>query len=67
MMVPAITARLLSKRLFPIFVISIILAILSSYIGLLLSYYLNWPSGPTIILVAGLIYLIAMFYSFAKQ
>lgn len=67
MMVPAVTARLLSKRLFPIFVISIVLAILSSYIGLLLSYYLNWPSGPTIILVAGSAYLIAMIYHFTKQ
>ncbi|MBY0281734.1 MAG: metal ABC transporter permease [Alphaproteobacteria bacterium] len=67
MMLPAITARLLSKRLFPIFIISIVLAISSSYIGLLMSYYLNWPSGPTIILVAGVGYFIAMIYSFIKK
>jgi zinc/manganese transport system permease protein len=67
MMVPAVTARLLSKRLFPIFIISILLAIFSSYVGLLLSYYLNWPSGPTIILAAGLGYLIAMIYSFINK
>jgi len=29
----------------------------SSYLGLLLSYYLSVPSGPAIILVAGAIYL----------
>jgi len=67
MMVPAVTARLLSKRLFPIFIISIVLAIVSSYIGLLLSFHFNWPSGPTIILTAGVIYFITIIYSSFKQ
>ena len=60
MMVPAVTARLLLKRLFPMIIVSTLLAIFSSYVGLLLSYYLNWPSGPTIILVAGTLYAMSL-------
>lgn len=66
MMVPAVTARLLCKRLFPMIVVSTLLAIFSSYVGLLLSYYLNWPSGPTIILVAGILYGISLIKVFLK-
>jgi zinc/manganese transport system permease protein len=66
MMVPAVTARLLLKRLFPMIIVSTLLAILSSYIGLLLSYYLNWPSGPTIILVAGVLYGLSLVSVFLK-
>ena len=56
MMVPAVTARLLVHRLVSIFLVSIIVGLLSSYSGLLLSYYFNWPSGLTIILVTGIFY-----------
>ncbi len=67
MMVPAVTARLLCKRLFPMIIVSTLLAIFSSYVGLLLSYYLNWPSGPTIILVAGILYGFSLVKVFLKR
>lgn len=67
MMVPAVTARLLHKRLLPMIITSTLIAILSSYVGLLLSYYLNWPSGPTIILVAGGFYGIVLSGIFLKS
>ncbi len=60
MMIPAVTARLLSQRLTNIFLISIGLSLLASYCGLILSYYFNWPSGPTIILSAGFFYGLAI-------
>lgn len=56
MMLPAITARLLVRQMGTLFILAIIIALLSGYIGLLLSYHFDWPSGPTIILVSGLIY-----------
>jgi zinc/manganese transport system permease protein len=66
MMIPAVTARLLSKRLTTIFLSSIVLALCSSYFGLLFSYYFNWPSGPTIILVASGSYFMAIGYVLIK-
>jgi zinc/manganese transport system permease protein len=62
MMIPAVTARLLARRLTNIFILSMILALIASYAGLLLSYHFNWPSGPTIILVAGVLYIASLGY-----
>ncbi|MCX7338529.1 MAG: metal ABC transporter permease [Alphaproteobacteria bacterium] len=66
MMVPASTAKLLSKRFVPMFILSIMIAMTASYGGLLLSYHLNWPSGPTIVLVCGFFYGLALVYSLKK-
>lgn len=67
MMVPAVTARLLVHRLVSIFLVSIIVGLLSSYSGLLLSYYFNWPSGPTIILVTGIFYFLSLIYIMIRR
>jgi zinc/manganese transport system permease protein len=61
MMLPAVSARLWARHVWSLFLISSLFAILSGYIGLLLSYHLEWPSGPAIILVAGLIYVVSLF------
>jgi zinc/manganese transport system permease protein len=37
----------------------------ASYIGLVVSYAAGLPSGPVIILVAGIFYLIALFFGSA--
>ncbi|RZI46059.1 metal ABC transporter permease [Candidatus Finniella inopinata] len=65
MMIPAVAARLLAHRLKSIFLISILFALMSSYAGLLLSYHFNWPSGPTIVLVAGGLYIGSLVYVLA--
>lgn len=57
MMLPAITARLVTRQVWTLALLSICLALVSGYTGLLLSYHLDWPSGPTIILVAGGFYI----------
>jgi zinc/manganese transport system permease protein len=38
------------------------IALLASYIGLLLSYHYSLPSGPAIILVAGGFYIISVVF-----
>ncbi len=63
MMIPAITARFWFSRLGPICVLSTLFGIISSVCGLLLSFHLSLPSGPAIIIAAGLIYLISCFIS----
>ena len=57
MMLPAAAARFWVKRLEALCVVAVGIGLASSYLGLLLSYYLSVPSGPAIIMVAGAIYL----------
>ncbi|KES09235.1 ABC-type Mn2+/Zn2+ transport systems, permease component [Snodgrassella alvi SCGC AB-598-O02] len=61
MMLPAITARLWSKTMGWTMVLAAFLAGLCGFTGLLLSYYIDLPSGPAIILCCGLIYIISLF------
>ena len=53
MMLPAITARLFCNHYRQIFKLSSIIGIVGCYAGLLLSYHIDWPSGPSIILCLG--------------
>ncbi|MBW8308986.1 MAG: metal ABC transporter permease [Candidatus Paracaedibacteraceae bacterium] len=57
MMLPAITARLISTQVWSTALRSMVIASICSYLGLILSFQFNWPSGPTIILLCGIIYL----------
>lgn len=71
MMLPAVSSRLWARHVWSLFLLSSLFAVLSGYLGLLLSYHLEWPSGPSIILIAGLIYgisiLIAPFGALKQQ
>jgi zinc/manganese transport system permease protein len=60
MMLPAITSRFWSRDVTAMLAVAVVNAAISSYAGLLLSYYANLPSGPAIILVAGLIYVLSI-------
>jgi zinc/manganese transport system permease protein len=62
MMLPAIAARFWGRQVWSLFIIAFIFALVSSYIGLLVSYHFKQlPSGPSIILVAGITYVISLF------
>ena len=56
MMLPAAAARFWARSVWSLSVLSVALGFLSGYAGLLLSYQLDLPSGPAIILTAALIY-----------
>jgi zinc/manganese transport system permease protein len=60
MMLPAITSRFWSRDVTGMMAVAVVSAAVSSYAGLLLSYHANLPSGPAIILVAGLIYVFSI-------
>ncbi|GHB09426.1 metal ABC transporter permease [Modicisalibacter luteus] len=62
MMLPATAARFWSKRLEGLMGLAIVIAMLSSTGGLLLSYHLDLPSGPSIILLAGIAYLLSALF-----
>jgi len=57
---PASIATLFSKNMGKIMLLAIVFSILFTQTGLLLSFSLNLPSGASIILVAGLAYLLTM-------
>ncbi len=62
MMLPATTARFWSKRLEGLIGIAVLLALVASTGGLLLSYHLSIPSGPAIILLAGVGYALSALF-----
>ncbi|MGD1949702.1 MAG: metal ABC transporter permease [Leptolyngbyaceae cyanobacterium] len=60
---PAVTAYLLVKELHQMMWVGSIIGALSSVIGMYLSYYLDAPSGATIVLVAFCFFCLAFFLS----
>jgi zinc/manganese transport system permease protein len=61
MMLPAVTARLWSENLTVTIALAAVFGALSSYFGLLLSFYHeNLPAGPAIVLIAGVFYLASL-------
>ncbi len=67
MTMPPAIAGLFVKDMKRMMVLSVILSVLFNFIGLLLSYYLNLTSGATIILVAGVSYLVSFLWQKSSQ
>ncbi len=74
MMLPAASARFWTHNLPRMLVVSIVLGILSSIIGLKWSYHASLPAGPAIVLSASLIFFISILfgtcggiYSYARR
>ena len=62
LVLPAAAARFWTRALLPMILISFVLACLSSYLGLLISYQFDLPPGPAIILVVAILYLISLLF-----
>ena len=62
MILPAVSARFWARDLGPLIAASVALAAASSVAGLLASYHLGVPSGPAIILSAGVAYLLSLLF-----
>ncbi|MEL7279795.1 MAG: metal ABC transporter permease [Pseudomonadota bacterium] len=62
MILPAAAARFWSASIGGLLGIAMLVAILSSITGLLLSYHHSLPSGPAIILVAGIAYALSVVF-----
>ena len=60
MLLPAITARFWAEDVSGLILVAILAAFAASLTGLLLSYYTNVPTGPAIILVSGVGYILSM-------
>ena len=60
MILPAVTAKLWVKSLDSILAVAVAIAMSGSAFGLLLSYRLGTPSGPTIVLTIGIAHLFSL-------
>jgi zinc/manganese transport system permease protein len=60
MVLPAATARLWIRHIVPLLLVAPILAAAACLLGLLLSYHINWPTGPAIVLCLGVFYVFSM-------
>ncbi|GGX93066.1 membrane protein [Vogesella alkaliphila] len=61
MMLPAICSRLWAASVGGMLLAAFLIAALAGMGGLLLSYHVELPSGPCIILLAGLFYIVSLF------
>ena len=62
MILPAAASRFWATSIGGLVVAAVVVAMLSSLTGLLLSYYFSLPSGPAIILLAGIAYGISLVF-----
>jgi zinc/manganese transport system permease protein len=62
MIVPAVSSRFWARSLPCVMLTAIVIAIISAFGGLVLSFDLNAPSGPAIILVAGVLYIVSLIF-----
>lgn len=62
MILPAGIARFWSRDVTPMICIAVLSAIVSGYAGLVLSFQTRIPSGPAIILVAAVLYIVSILF-----
>jgi zinc/manganese transport system permease protein len=60
MLLPAVTARFWTEDVSGLIVVAMLAGFAASLSGLLLSYHANVPTGPAIILLSGVFYLVSM-------
>ena len=60
MILPATAAKFWADRIGELIAVAVIISISSSLVGLLLSYHFSLPSGPAVILVAGIVYVLSI-------
>ncbi len=61
MILPAAIARFWSRDISGIIAIAVLSAVVSGYLGLLVSFHMKVPAGPAIVLVAGVFYFLSLF------
>ncbi|GGL94577.1 metal ABC transporter permease [Pseudomonas asuensis] len=63
MMLPATVARFWARSLPGLMLVAILVAMLSGFIGLIVSYHLGVASGPSIVLTASTLYIFSLIFS----
>ena len=58
LILPAASSRNIAKNIRKYHIYAIIFSIMTGLIGIIISYYCNIPTGPTIVVLSGIIYLV---------
>jgi ABC-type Mn2+/Zn2+ transport system permease subunit len=64
---PAISARLITNNFFKMLILSSIIGITTAFLGMYSSFFVDSPSGATIVLFATASFIIAIIYSHIKK
>lgn len=64
--IPAAIANLLTSRLSSMMMLAILISSLFCFAGNAIAYYLDWPTGATIALIAGMTYVLSLAWSHNK-
>jgi zinc/manganese transport system permease protein len=62
MLLPAIASSFWTRKVDSAILLSVSIAIISSYIGLILSYHTNTPSGPMVVMICGIVCLYSVLF-----
>ena len=62
LIIPAVSAIMLTKKNTGVFVISLVISVLASFFGLLFSFKKDFPAGSSIVAVLGAIFILASIY-----
>jgi zinc/manganese transport system permease protein len=62
MMLPAVIARFWARDITTMIIVAVVSGAISGYAGLLVSFHTGAPSGPAIILVAGVLYAVSVLF-----
>jgi ABC-type Mn2+/Zn2+ transport system permease subunit len=67
LVIPPVIGRLLTDSFHKMLWISVVVGTVCGFVGVYLSYYLNWASGPAVVLTASLLFAIAYGFSSVKR
>ena len=62
-MIPPVIARMLTDSFHRMLWISVATGAACGFVGVYLSYYLDWPSGATVVLTAAALFVVAYLVS----
>jgi zinc/manganese transport system permease protein len=66
LIIPAVSAIMISKKDASVFVISVIISILASFFGLSFSFHYDFPAGSSIVAILGGIFILASLFKIVK-
>ena len=67
LIIPAVSAILISKNKIIVIVIACIISILGSFFGLSFSFHYDFPAGSSIVAVLGIVFVLASLYNILKS
>jgi ABC-type Mn2+/Zn2+ transport system permease subunit len=59
LVIPPVIGRLLTDSFHRMLWISVVVGTFCGFVGVYLSYYLDWPSGPAVVLTAAVLFAVA--------